>query len=56
MPNWWIIVRDIVWTSVFSVILAIIAVFTALFVDNSIEIVVGAGLSSISMAILAMRQ
>ncbi len=55
MPSWWIRVRDIVWTSVFAVVCVLVAVFSALFVPNSIELVVGAGLSAVSLAILSLR-
>jgi hypothetical protein len=56
MPRWWLLVRDLVWTSIFTVIFVIVAVFSAFFVPDSIEIVVGSGLAAISLAILSLRQ
>lgn len=56
MPSWWIRVRDIVWTSVFTVVLVIIAVLSAILVPNSIGLTVGAGLSAIALAILSLRE
>lgn len=56
MPSWLIRVRDIVWTSVFAVVLAIIAVLTAILVPNDIGLIVGAGFASITMAILSLRE
>jgi hypothetical protein len=56
MPSWLIRVRDIVWTSVFAVVLVIIAVLSAILVPNNIALVVGAGLSAIALAILSLRE
>jgi hypothetical protein len=56
MPSWLIRVRDIVWTSVFAVILTVIAVFTAFLAPNNIGLIVGAGLSAVTLAILSLRE
>lgn len=56
MPSWLIRVRDIVWTSVFAVVLAIIAVFSAILVPNNIGLIIGAGFASVTMAILSLRE
>jgi hypothetical protein len=56
MPNWWIIVRDIVWASVFAVLAVILTILVAIFAPTNLGLIIGAGLSAISLSILALRQ
>jgi hypothetical protein len=56
MPSWWIRVRDIVWTSVFAVVFTGITVVSAILVPNNIGLIVGAGLSAVTLAILSLRE
>jgi hypothetical protein len=56
MPNWWIIVRDIVWASVLAVLAVILTVLVALFAPSSIGLIAGLGLSAVALSILALRE
>jgi hypothetical protein len=56
MPNWWIIVRDIVWTSVFAILAVILTVLVALFAPSSLGLICGLGFSAIALSILSLRE
>jgi hypothetical protein len=55
MPGWFIKLRDIVWPSVASVVLAVVAIVLAVASVGSPVLPVVFGLTSISMALLAQR-
>jgi len=55
MPGWFIRLRDIVWPSVASVALAVVAIVLAVAGIGSPVLPVVFGLTSISMALLAQR-
>jgi hypothetical protein len=55
MPGWLIRLRDIVWISVISVLLAVVAVVLAVANVGSPTLPIVIGLSSVSMALLAQR-
>jgi hypothetical protein len=56
MPNWWIIVRDIVWASVFAVLAIILTVLVAIFAPTSLGLIGGLGLSAVALSILSLRE
>ncbi len=47
--------RDVVWSAVLAVSLSAVAIFVAIFVNDSGNIVLALGLSSIVSALLAQR-
>ena len=55
MPNWWIIVRDIVWTSIFAILAVILTVLVAIFAPTNLGLIIGLGFSAVSLAILSLR-
>jgi len=55
MPSWLILLRDLVWSSIFAILAVIATVLIALFVPNNIGLILGTGLSAISLSILALR-
>jgi len=55
MPNWWIIVRDIVWTSIFAILAVILTVLVAFFAPTNLGLIIGMGISAVSLAILSLR-
>jgi hypothetical protein len=55
MPNWWIIVRDIIWASVLAVLAVILTVLAAIFAPSSLGLICGLGFSAIALSILALR-
>jgi hypothetical protein len=56
MSNWWIIVRDIVWTSVFSILAVILTVLVAILAPTSLGLIGGLGLSAVALSILSLRE
>jgi hypothetical protein len=55
MPGWFIKLRDIVWTSVTAVLLAVVAVVLAVANIGSPTLPIVFALTSISMSLLAQR-
>jgi len=55
MRNWLFLARDIAWTAVISVLLAIISVVLMIFSPTAFELAVVLGISSVSLAILSSR-
>lgn len=55
MNSWLIRLRDVVWTAVFAVALAVASILVALVVPSAISVVLALGLSSVSLALLSWR-
>jgi len=55
MPGWFIKLRDLVWTSILAVVLAVIAISLAVAGVGSSTLPIVFALSSISMAVLSQR-
>ena len=55
MNSWLIRLRDVVWTAVFAVALAVASILVALIVPSAISVVLALGLSSVSLALLSWR-
>ena len=55
MPSWLIRLRDIVWTSVLSVVFMIVSLALAVFVPDVFPVAVCFGIASVSCALLAQR-
>ena len=53
MNSWLIRLRDIIWTAVLSVVLAVVSVLIALISPTSVELVFALSGASISLAILS---
>lgn len=56
MRNWLLLVREIAWTAVISVILAVIGVFLVIFSPDLFNLALILGISSASFAILSNRE
>jgi len=55
MPSWLVRLRDVVWVSVAAVALAVLAIFCALFVDGSFDLVIALSGGAITCGLLAQR-
>lgn len=55
MPSWLIKIRDIVWSSVFAVVLSIAAVLIAIINPDAVALSIALGLGAITSALLAQR-
>ena len=55
MPSWLIKIRDIVWSSVFAVVLSIAAVVVAIIAPDAVALVLSLGLGAVTSALLAQR-
>lgn len=55
MNSWLIRLRDVVWTAVFAVALAVASILVALVVPSALSVVLALGLSSVSLALLSWR-
>jgi hypothetical protein len=55
MNSWIVRLKDVVWTAVFAVALAVVAILVALIVPSAITLVIALGLSSVSLALLSWR-
>lgn len=55
MPSWLIKIRDIVWSSVFAVVLAVAAVLTAIIAPDAVALVIALASGSVTSALLAQR-
>jgi hypothetical protein len=55
MPSWLIRLRDIVWTSVISVALVVVALVSALIYPEAMGFSLTAGVSAVALAILSTK-
>jgi hypothetical protein len=55
MNSWIVRLKDVVWTAVFAVALAVLSILVALVVPSAISLVLALGLSSVSLALLSWR-
>ena len=55
MNSWLIRLKDVVWTAVFAVALAVVAILVAIIVPSALSLVIALGLSSVSLALLSWR-
>jgi len=55
MPSWIISLRNVVWSSVLSVVLSGVAVVVALSNPQAIALVIALGLSAVVLALLAQK-
>jgi hypothetical protein len=55
MNSWIVRLKDVVWTAVFAVALAVLSILVALIVPSAISLVLALGLSSVSLALLSWR-
>ena len=55
MSGWFARLRDVVWTSVLAVVLAVVGIILALAGVGSLAVPAAFGLSSITMALLSQR-
>jgi hypothetical protein len=55
MNSWIVRLKDVVWTAVFAVALAVVAILVSLIVPSAISLVLALGLTSVSLALLSWR-
>lgn len=55
MPTWIIRLRNVVWSSVFSVLLSSVAVLVAIFNPQAIALTLSLGLAGVVSALLAQK-
>jgi len=55
MNSWIVRLKDVVWTAVFAVALAVVAILVSLVVPSAISLVLALGLASVSLALLSWR-
>lgn len=55
MPSWLIKIRDIIWSSVFAVVLSVAAVLVAIIAPDAVALVVALGAGAVTSALLAQR-
>jgi hypothetical protein len=55
VPSWFYRLRDVVWIAVFAFLLAVATPIVAFLLPDALTLVVGLGLSAITIALLAQR-
>ena len=55
MPSWLIKIRDIIWSSVFAVVLAAAAILVAIIFPEALSLSLSLGLGAVTAALLAQR-
>ncbi len=55
MPSWLIKIRDIIWSSVFAVVLSVFAVLVAIIAPDALSLSISLGLAAVTSALLAQR-
>lgn len=55
MNSWIVRLKDVVWTAVFAVALAVVAILVAIILPSAITLVVALGLASVTLALLSWR-
>jgi hypothetical protein len=55
MNSWIVRLKDVVWTAVFAVALAVVAILISIIVPSAISLVLALGLASVSLALLSWR-
>jgi hypothetical protein len=55
MNSWIVRLKDVVWTAVFAVALAVVAILVSIIVPSAISLVLALGLASVSLALLSWR-
>jgi hypothetical protein len=55
MPMWFIRLRDVVWSAVGSIALAVAAIITAIVAPDAVALTIALGSGSVSLALLAQR-
>lgn len=55
MPSWLIKIRDIVWSSVFAVVLTVASILTAIIASDQPALAISLGLGAVVSALLAQR-
>jgi hypothetical protein len=55
MPSWLIKIRDIIWSSVFAVVLSLAAVLIAIIIPDALSLSISLGLGAVTSALLAQR-
>ena len=55
MPSWLIKIRDIIWSSVFAVVLAAAAILVAVVAPEAVSLSISLGLGAVTSALLAQR-
>jgi hypothetical protein len=55
MPSWLIRIRDIIWSSVFAVVLSALAIIVAFIAPDALSLSISLGLGAVTSALLAQR-
>jgi hypothetical protein len=55
MNSWIVRLKDVVWTAVFAVALAVVAILVAIILPSATTLVVALGLASVTLALLSWR-
>ena len=55
MRNWFLLMKDVVWTSVLAVVFAVLSIGVALFAPDLSTLTLALGLSAVAFAGLAQR-
>jgi len=55
MNSWIVRLKDVVWTAVFAVALAVVTILVSIIVPSAISLVLALGLASVSLALLSWR-
>jgi hypothetical protein len=55
MPSWLIRIRDIIWSSVFAVVLVAASILVALVFPEAVSLSIALGLGAVTAALLAQR-
>ena len=55
MPSWLIRIRDIVWSSVFAVVLTAASIIVAVVAPEAVSLAISLGLGAVVSALLAQR-